>query len=588
MKKRTFIFSLLVSLAVPTAAQKTVVTRKIAQGVTYRQEIFGGTNPLVFNILDADLNAPGVKIRTGLAFDCISLVGAAKGRETLQNTAKRGKALAAINADFFPYTGDPVGLAMRDGELVSEPLEWRVCMGISDAAVRFGVLSPAGVLMTGDGFAIAALQGVNRVAHSGEIVCLTPCYAATPVLEADATVMLVRDLKGPLRPSQTQRGAVESVTDLRAGTPLPRCPADCALLVAVGKAKDALPERFKAGDPAQFRFDLTLNGPPPSRGRYAARAGSLRNRPVVPVWQDAQQAISGGPWLVRDGKTFVDGDAEDFPAAEFVTKRHPRTAAGITKNRHLLLVTVDGRQTQSVGLSLNELAEYLKNLGAVQAINLDGGGSTAMYVGGGIVNSPSDGSLRPIADSLLLYADDLPKTTPDSAAEWQIAPTSEKGVTVHVGETISLHIEDANGRPPSAAIPVVWGTDRGQGWITQGGIFRSVRPGSAQITARVGTSQIKILVYILSGDPATLTAKFLPAPNNPPDRNLLAITVADRFGNPVAGASLDVSLSGGTTNDRPITDATGTVRIEIVWDAEPGARKAAVRAGNAPPVTVKN
>ena len=92
----------------------------------------------------------------------------------------------------------------------------------------------------------------------------------------------------------------------------------------------------------------------------------------------------------------------------------------MTKDRHLLLVTVDGRQSQSVGMSLGELAALMLRLGAVQAMNLDGGGSTTMFVGGGIVNGPSDGALRPIADSLLLYADDA--NLPDGT-DYHIAPS---------------------------------------------------------------------------------------------------------------------------------------------------------------------
>ena len=583
MKKMLFLSAALLWAASLASAQTTISTRKIAEGVIYRQEITVGANPLVVNILNADLNAPGVKIRTGLALDAISLTGATKGREPLQNTAIRNKALAAINADFFPYTSDPVGLAIRDGELISEPLEWRVCMSVTDAAVQFGVLAPAGVLMTGDGFALTALAGVNRVPHGSEIVCLTPVYAASPALDSDAAVMLIRKVSSPLRPSLTIRGEVESVTELKAGTPLPRCPLNSVLIVATGKDKEALPERFKAGDAAQYRFDLVMNSPAPTRGRYASRAGVLRPKAITPVWQDAQQAVSGGPWLVRDGKILVDGDAEDFPAAEFVAKRHPRSAVGVTKDRHLLLVTVDGRQSQSVGMSLNELAQFMLKLGAVQAMNLDGGGSTAMFVGGGIVNGPSDGSLRPIADSLLLYADEskLP-----NEASYHIAPTGENGVNVQVGDTVNLRIEDANGKPPPD-VPIVWGTDRGLGWITQSGAFRSVRPGSAKITARVGAAQLKVPIYILSGSVSELTAKFAPLPNNPPDRSLLIVTARDKFGNPVNGANLILKISGGEATDKPVTGADGTARIEIVWDALPENRKLTVRSGAAPAVTLK-
>lgn len=116
--------------------------------------------------------------------------------------------------------------------------------------------------------------------------------------------------------------------------------------------------------------------------------GSTGLRPFHPL-----QAVGGRPELLRDG--VLTAAARDTVA--FAVTRHPRTAAGITADGRLLLLTVDGRQPAwSVGMRLDELATLLLALGAVDAINLDGGGSTAMVVrdpsGGGLalINRPSD------------------------------------------------------------------------------------------------------------------------------------------------------------------------------------------------------
>jgi exopolysaccharide biosynthesis protein len=78
----------------------------------------------------------------------------------------------------------------------------------------------------------------------------------------------------------------------------------------------------------------------------------------------------------------------------FVTQRHNRTAIGIRDDGTVLLVTIDGRTRQSEGLSLPDLTRLMRYLGCRDALNLDGGGSTTMYVEGhpndGIVNHPSD------------------------------------------------------------------------------------------------------------------------------------------------------------------------------------------------------
>ena len=94
-----------------------------------------------------------------------------------------------------------------------------------------------------------------------------------------------------------------------------------------------------------------------------------------------------GPILINDGKM------EEMLTTDFHTKPHPRTAIGITKDGRLLLVTVDGRfQDKAIGMSTLLLQEYMYILGAHEALNLDGGGSTAMWIDGyGIVNHTCDG-----------------------------------------------------------------------------------------------------------------------------------------------------------------------------------------------------
>lgn len=102
------------------------------------------------------------------------------------------------------------------------------------------------------------------------------------------------------------------------------------------------------------------------------------------------EAVSGKPMLVRNGQ--LDTAAlEAFPNSNL---RHPRTAVGVSRDgRTVILIVVDGRQGFSRGMTLYELARTFVELGGYQAINLDGGGSSAMFVRGvgGMVNSPSGG-----------------------------------------------------------------------------------------------------------------------------------------------------------------------------------------------------
>lgn len=104
---------------------------------------------------------------------------------------------------------------------------------------------------------------------------------------------------------------------------------------------------------------------------------------------EIKEAVSGEPLLVREGKVAAD----DLSAFEHAKYRHPRTAVGANKEgTHVYLIVVDGRQGHSKGMTLYELAAMFVELGAHSAINLDGGGSSAMFIADkGIVNSPSGG-----------------------------------------------------------------------------------------------------------------------------------------------------------------------------------------------------
>ena len=120
----------------------------------------------------------------------------------------------------------------------------------------------------------------------------------------------------------------------------------------------------------------------------------------------ALHVIGGYPELLDDGRPPGDLGVADRPA--FAAARHPRTAIGFDTDKNLLwFVVVDGRQApRSAGMSLPELADLLLVLGADEALNLDGGGSSAMSLRGRIANRPSDAEgERTVANSLWLVRD---------------------------------------------------------------------------------------------------------------------------------------------------------------------------------------
>lgn len=99
----------------------------------------------------------------------------------------------------------------------------------------------------------------------------------------------------------------------------------------------------------------------------------------------AQQILSFGPALVEDGTVVVSEDDEVGKAKT----SNPRTAIGIIDDLHYVFVVSDGRTDESAGLSLLQLAEFMKELGVTTAYNLDGGGSSTMYFNGEVINNPT-------------------------------------------------------------------------------------------------------------------------------------------------------------------------------------------------------
>lgn len=114
----------------------------------------------------------------------------------------------------------------------------------------------------------------------------------------------------------------------------------------------------------------------------------------------AREVVSGHPTLL------VGGAARDNNGDSLCTARHPRTVLGLSADKQkLFLAVVDGRATSRIGMTCDELATLLKGLGASDAVNLDGGGSSTMWVSGtGVVNYPSDGSQRVVANHLAIQA----------------------------------------------------------------------------------------------------------------------------------------------------------------------------------------
>jgi hypothetical protein len=321
--------------------------------------------------------------------------GAAVGMRTRPSTlSRRLGAVAAVNGGYFDGDGNPVGALATGGRLLSEPVGGRsaLLLGGSSprrvAAVRF-----AGSVRVGAEAAL--LDGLNRI--PGEIPACGGRGGDRPTERPDAVTTCTDPSElvafTPEWGARTQRraGTLDAivrdgaVARLRAGGGT-AIPADATVLTATGGARKLLRE---AGVGAPAALDLSLR----------AGAGA------------APEIVSGGPRLLARGRVRVRSSPEGFAPlsapwfhGSFVAARHPRTIAGVRADGTLLLVTIDGRRAGwSAGVTLHEAARVMRSLRARDALNLDGGGSTAMAVRGRTVNRPSDpAGERPVSDALMV------------------------------------------------------------------------------------------------------------------------------------------------------------------------------------------
>lgn len=570
------------SIALPLRADTTRLS--VAPGVEFLQEtISPPTGPLVINVLRIHLKQKGVRVEAGLGREVVLNDEPAKGREAVAPLAQRHGAIAAVNADFFPFTGDPLNLMIRDGELISESMPHRVVFGITaEGKVKMDTLLTAGTLTAPDGASVP-LDGINRPTVKDEIVLLTPTYGTKIRALPSQTVLVLTGTSLPVRLGQSNGGIAGTASPGVSEAPLP---VQSVVLVADGRGAEWLKAHTKEGDRLAFRFDAAPNvltaGQTPAvlRGSLPGRAAAVRGQRERGTWDDVTQAVGGGPWLVKNGVTAVDGIEEGMNPTTFTNFRHPRTAVGLTAEGDLLLVAVDGRQAFSQGMTLPELGDYLRKIGAVQAINLDGGGSTSMVIGGVYVNGQSDGEPRPVANALLVFADTTQSRLQANLPEKM---TTFEPLTVRAGQNFSLPATPTNGQKEA----LLWGSVEGTAFVSQVGVFFTTHAGSGTIVALNGTTPTRYPVTVLPDSPSKVRAAFGTVANNPPDRNTLTVVVTDRFNNPLAGQSVSFEVFGGVPDQKTATtNAQGRVTIEVVWDAA-APRRAIVHAGNLTPVEIR-
>ena len=279
-----------------------------------------------------------------------------KSRRTISTIAKNNNAVVALNGTYFkPQTGVPLGTLMINKKMYTGPIYDRVAMGIFDDGNFDIARMQLNATVKGSGHTIK-IDNINQPRMlSTYVLAYTPEWGkASPYAPKYGMNLLVENnliTKASANPIEIpQNGYVISGPKLK--------------LQVLLEKKDA-------------KLNVNTN----------------------PEWKNVKHIISGGPYLVKNSEVYVDMTAQKLGA---IGGRNPRSAIGYTADNNLILVAVDGREGSSIGMTLMELANFMKQIGCTNAMNLDGGGSTVMYVKGQVVNNPHQKGGIPLSNAIVL------------------------------------------------------------------------------------------------------------------------------------------------------------------------------------------
>lgn len=362
--------------APPAMSNKWIqYSHKITEGVNYlavRQEF--KKNKVTADVLFVDPSmvevTPVISIREikgregvpifGSFFDMLSGVFGEKpepyahfAKRRVSTFVKASKAVAGINGSFFYGSGTPVGVLIINKQIISSPLYNRTALVIyNDGRASIDSVIMEGYLKLKNGETIG-FSGVNQPINKNEVMVYTPDYQRTDPSGASFNIVV----------------ADGKVVNINSGeTTIPK---NGFVISANGIAGEAIRDRFTKGDPVKWFFMAT------------------------PPLEEMVHVIAGGPRLVYEGKISISAKEEKF-RKDITRGKAARTAVGITKDNNLIFVVVEN---SGKGATLTELAELMISLGAKEAMNLDGGGSSSMVVNGAKMNP---GGERAVSNAIVI------------------------------------------------------------------------------------------------------------------------------------------------------------------------------------------
>jgi uncharacterized protein YjdB len=500
------------------------------------QTVGGAQRAQVMNI---DLTNPNVRLGAVEAGD--KLIDPPD--ETISSMAARTRAVAGVNSDFFAInaTGQPDGMLVENGTLEASPASsWPHDLEVlGNGQVKMATETFSGTVDDTTTGAARPLAAVNRIDQAG-LTEVTPDLGAAPV--AAATIAAGTVSKGVL-----------TVTSVKAGqTSLPQLTAGQEDLTARrGTADSDWLRRVRPGDELTVSYSLA-----------PYRIGQVKT------------AVSGGAYLLRGGVMAVPargGGENNIP--------YPSAGIGVSRDgRHAIVAVFDGHESESqaAGLTRPQFAQWMASRGAYDAIEFDSGGSAEMVARlpgqsqVSVLNTPSDGSQRPVANGLFLYSTEA---APAAAVRSVVNDGKPMAVLTGTTERLGAYATDAEGNPAATQVHVsveprglaaVTGSPAGSGAGANLAMAAGRRPGSGWLVVQAG--------HAVAREPLTVAARPQALRVSPADPDL------DN------GATQQLSATGTAPGGSPLTmtprDVTWTVSPTSLGTVSPGGLFTAAAAGD--------
>ncbi len=385
------------------------------------------------------------------------------------------------NADYFStQTGVPMSNAIVDGKILTKDASGQDAIGIMPDGTPFiSYFSLNSVLIREDGSEIN-IYNINKYRQPYAVYMMTRDFSTETRNTTEGIDIILGEIEGEMKLGTKMTAVIEAINSEDSSAPIPE---DKIVITIDAKAPAEFLDPIKTltvGEKVTIAFSAT---------------GDKR-------WSEVALGMGS-----VGGRLLIDGEVnQNLP-----TGAAPRTAIGIKKDGSIILYTIDGRQEgHSYGVQLKTLAKRMKELGCIEALNLDGGGSTQMVVrlpgnkNAELINSPSDKKERKVSTFFFF------KNTAKKTGKAEILHLYPKTNFVLTGASVQLEVKatDSGFHPASTPRDIIFSVEDGKNsTISDDGVFTAKDSGTVTVYAESGDAKKAALTITCLETPTDIVVK---------------------------------------------------------------------------------